>query len=375
MLSIEKITNREGFAQLASEWDILLQKSAANTVALTHDWLLTWWDIFGEGRELCVLTVRDGAQLVGAAPLLKRRALRFGIPCWRLEFLGSGEDEADEICSDYLDFIAERDREGEVFSALFGFLRDDDWDEIVLKEVRADSPSLAWLQEKLPGDLASEWKSEFTPNGEAVFLPLPATWAQFMEGLSRKLRMRVRQERRMAEQQSCEFVVVSDVAHFEEAFASLVELHQKVWTARGEPGVFASDKFTRFHRALAAKVLPKGVLRLFLIKIEGRAIAALHTFVYDEKVFFYQSGYDADAVIRSPGTVVRNYAIEHCIAEGLREWDFLKAEPGSYKYQWSREVRPLVTVRLAKNHTKEAVLTGAARVVDSLRQAKRALKR
>ena len=70
-------------------------------------WLLTWWGVFGDGRRLRVWTFWRGDELVGVAPLcLRRHWYPPGIPYRRLELLGSGEDEADEICSDYLGVVA-----------------------------------------------------------------------------------------------------------------------------------------------------------------------------------------------------------------------------------------------------------------------------
>jgi CelD/BcsL family acetyltransferase involved in cellulose biosynthesis len=373
MLSVEKITTLEGFTVLGAEWNELLARSVANTITLRHEWLTTWWDIFGEGRELCIILVRDNGTLIGIAPLLKRRIMQFGLPLHRLEFLASGEDQADEICSDYLDFILKKGREDEAFAAIFSFLNEDhSWDEISLKEIPASSPTFAALSKECE---TGSIKCEIENDGESVFLPLNQTWESLVESRSRKLRSQIRYEERKAQAIENTFHVVQDESSWDEAFAIFMKLHQSVWTARGEPGVFASEKFTRFHQQLAAKLLPLGFMRLFQLRCQDQTVASLYVFIYDNKALFYQSGFAADSPVHSPGNVVRHKAIQHSMNEGLSEWDFLKAEPDSYKYRWSQHTRPLKKVRIAKPQAKEAMRATAHNVVDGLRRIKRALKK
>ncbi len=373
MLSVEKVDCREGFVNLESEWNSLLQRSESDTIALTHQWLLTWWDIFGEGRELHILIVRDAAEIIGIAPLLKRRVLNLGLPFQRLEFLASGENEADEICSDYLDFILLRGRENEVLQAIFDFLQDENgWDEMLLRELSSSSPSALWL-EKL--DAKTGLKCEFTPDGEAVYLPLPDKWDTLLASFDRRVRSKLRQDCERLNQLDSDLQIFDAPLGFATGFDFFVQLHQQLWISRGESGVFASEKFTRFHRELTRKLLPLKQVRLFVLSFEGKPLTALYAFFYNQKAFFYQSGQAPGGPFQSPGTLLQNLAIQHAISEGLREWDFLKAEPGSYKYRWSKQTRAIVQARVAKTQLKEAVLTSTNRVVNRLRQVKRSLKR
>src|SRR5262245_56250139 len=137
MLKVEKVTTIEGFRELEAVWDRLLQQSASNSITLTFDWLSTWWEIFGEGRELYILVVRDGEMVIGIAPMGKRLVQHYGLlPFRRLEFLASGEEEADEICSDYLDFILQAGRESEALKAILESIYEaQDWDEILLTDM------------------------------------------------------------------------------------------------------------------------------------------------------------------------------------------------------------------------------------------------
>src|SRR6476661_8356344 len=105
------LSDRVAVEAAVPAWRELLADSTSNQPTLSPEWLLTWWDVYGpsDGRRLRLLRFDDGGRLVGLAPLLLRRHWhRPGLPFRRLEPLGSGERDADAVCSDYLDVIARR---------------------------------------------------------------------------------------------------------------------------------------------------------------------------------------------------------------------------------------------------------------------------
>lgn len=375
MLTLERILTREAFARLEPEWDALLVQSAADTITLTFDWLSTWWDVFGEDRELMILIARDsGGELIGIAPLLKRTVQHFGVlPFKRLEFIASGEDEADEICSEYLDFIIKQGREAEVLGAMLEHLisQDSEWDEMVLTDILEESPSISILRNACE-DAAMSWRILKTQH--CIFLPLPRTWDEFLKGLSRGYRHKITRDWRAASSLDTELVVVDKPDDFADGFDTLVRLHQSRWIEKGRPGVFSSEKFTRFHTRLAAKLLPKGRLRIFILNLNGEPLAALYDFIYGRKVFYYQSGLKiADTPIHSPGILIRSYAMEVAIEEKLTECDFMKGDPAGYKSGWQGKLRGILQVRLARAQSKEAIYNTTSKVIAGLRSIKRAV--
>src|SRR5262245_12078845 len=104
-LAFTLVTNPADPETLRSEWLRLLEQSDFGEVTQTPDWQLLWWRVYGEldGRELRLGVFRAGEQLVGLAPLLRRRHWYRGcLPFGRLEFLASGEATNDGIYSNHL---------------------------------------------------------------------------------------------------------------------------------------------------------------------------------------------------------------------------------------------------------------------------------
>ena len=152
-------------------------------------WLLNWWRHYGQGRQLAVGQFLEDGRMVGLAPMLRRRVwYRPGIPFRRLEFLGADVDEGDGVGSDYLNVIAQRGQETKVAKAFVAAVTGGafgPWDEVHLPAMAGDSPMTDLLAEAFcrAGYPASRKQTTAAP-----YIPLPATWDQYLQRLPKKCR-------------------------------------------------------------------------------------------------------------------------------------------------------------------------------------------
>ncbi|WP_394821760.1 GNAT family N-acetyltransferase [Pendulispora albinea] len=373
------VTSLAELDAMREDWEALLARSDSNEPTLSPLWLLAWWRIYGgEGnRALRVFAFYEGKRLVGLVPLLQRDTLyRRVLPFRRLEPLASGEDEADETCSDYLGPIAERGREEAVAQEFVVALAKGaagPWDEILLPSMSADSPFTPLLARKLNAIGA---KVYVQTSASCPFVPLPPTWDEYLLALSSKHRYTVRRALRDFEKEMGAppvLDVVSRREDLEPTFDTLVELHAERWK-EGHGGVFASARFSAFHRTIAPALFERGALDLGLLRADGRPIGAFYNFVWNGKSYFYQSGRALD-VPRGVaiGIVMHALLIRRAIERGLREYDFL-AGASRYKLDLSPAVRHLVTIRAAQPRLVEharRTTESAIRHVRTLRHALR----
>ncbi len=374
MIRVDKITHPAAFAALEPIWNSVLEASASNTLTLTYEWLSTWWHVFNDHRELYILLVRDDEAVIGLAPMLKRRVQQYGLlSLRRLEFLATGEDEADELCSDYLDFICVRGREEEALGAILQTLHADaDWDEMWLPEMSAQSVNLPLLK-----TFCARQETHTEARGEALtlYLPLNQSWENLLQNTGSDFRRRIRQDRKRFAEYGGEIRRIDTEDGFAAAFEQLITLHQARWTGRQRPGVFASQRFTTFHRQFAKLAMRRGWLKVYLALKDGQAFAAIYNFIYNNKMHYYQSGVRIEASgLRSPGVLLQSFAIEDAIHLGCSEYDFLKSAAGSYKFKWHPQTRALVNLRVSRTHAKAALYNTTAKVIGGLRGFKRSLK-
>jgi len=377
MITVQEVTTRTGFDQLEPEWNALLMRSASDNIVLTFEWLSTWWQVFGDsGRRLYILVARERDNIVGIAPLLRRTIRHYNLlPYERLEFLGSGEDEADEICSDYLDFIVQRGCEAPVVDALLRHIRQQDPGyELILTDVSGDSPCFPPLCRACS---SHELNLCIMRDQFCLYLPLRDGWDKLISSVEGRFRRYIRNDCKIFADAGGELRIIDSPEHFEENFSILIDLHQARWNSRGEPGVFASENFLRFHRTLIAKLLPKRRLRLIIVFMAGNPISAIYTFVYNNKMYEYQTGLRPPenrsfcSTVHSPGALARTFAIRNAIESGLDEYDFLKTTEGSSKLKWRGQRRRIVQLRISQPGAKELAYANVTKAVDGLRRFKR----
>ena len=118
------------------------------------------------------------------------------------------------------------------------------------------------------------------------------------------------------------------LAQAHEFLDGLAALHQASWTARGQPGAFASPYFSRFHRTLIGRGLGRGEIDLLRIAAGTQIIGFLYNFRYRGHSLAYQSGFDhANAGRhRKPGMTSHHQAIRYAARWGAARYEFLAGD-------------------------------------------------
>lgn len=373
-MAAEVIRDPQALEALSGEWSDLLAVSDQSSPSLSPTWIAAWWRVFGnqDGRELRTVAFRDGRRLVGLAPLCARRMWsRPGVPTWRLDIVPSGEREADEILSDYLSVIAERGYEQRVADSLGELLRSGGlgrWDELVMPRMSTDSVMVSLLG----AALERAGKVYFEVTGGSPYIPLPATWDQYLARLSGSRRRLVKTSLRDFEKWSGGRSVL-DVARTAEELETglrvLRELHEQRWHEAGKSGAFASPWFNAFHADVMPRLLERGELELMWLSANDQPIAATYNVIWNGAVQFYQSGrrMDLPRELR-PGVVLHALAIRRAIELKRREYDFL-AGGARYKIDLALAVRPLCSLQVVRRRRAELARRAYARASSMVRAA------
>jgi CelD/BcsL family acetyltransferase involved in cellulose biosynthesis len=124
-----------------------------------------------------------------------------------------------------------------------------------------------------------------------------------------------------------------------------------------------------FHRELAREALARGWLRLWLLELHGRPIAAWHGFRVGSITSYYQAGRDPSYERLSVGFVLLAQSIRSAIAEGASEYRFGRGDE-AFKSRFTSDDPGLETVAL----TRGSVGTSAYAAARLARFARRAAR-
>lgn len=312
---------------MSADWNRLLAESCSDTIFLTWEWCEAWWHAYGSGRSLFVLSAWEGSELLGIAPLYADRGSRWFKVWTTLRVIGDGSGD-----SDYLDCFIKRGRESQVFVAFLDFLESmpNRWDWIQIEGVPQNSPSLAALSESAT-HRGWQLSSEEIP---CAALKLPNNWDDYLEGLSPRVRTKVRSALTYFERQlkvmptECE-----GNGDLDTWLAQLFDLHTRRWETKHRPGVFRDGSRRSFYRELSNSTLRKGWLAFYRLSWGDRPLALQFGFRYHNRFYGLQEGYDPSFKVLRPGVALRAWILREEIGRGLDEYDFLAGTAG-HKLDW-----------------------------------------
>ncbi|HET7482033.1 MAG TPA: GNAT family N-acetyltransferase [Actinomycetota bacterium] len=315
------------------QWKDVLARDPDRHIFATPEWNRVWWEEFGAGKDLFLLTMRRDGDLVAVVPLYRKTEEGRKL----LRFLG-GVD-----LTDYLGPICSIDDRFEVADALVKWLADDvvEWDVFDAHNMPVPFGFGETLVER--ADHAGFDVSVDQEDTSAVLL-LPGDWETYLEGLDAKERRELRRKRRRlvreapdaVQRRATEETLAQDLKVF-------VEMHRG---AEGHKGHFMKPEIATFFERVAYALLPLGWLRLDILEIGGRPVASTFGFQLKNTFYLYNSAYEPDASRLSPGVVLVSNLVKESIESGLKTFDFLRGDE-RYKYQLGAGTVPLNNVRVA----------------------------
>ena len=314
MIRIEQVTSEAALGQLVREWRVLWQRVPHATPFQSPEWLLSWWDYFGDGAPF-VLTARAHGQLIAVLPLYQLD----DAACHKLLPIGIS-------LSDYLDALVAQDHPEAAGALLASLVNLPSWEECHIP----DLPPRAAL-------LAARCSARLIENRSAAetcpVLVLPGAVAELCKVVPRKTLRDLRQARRRAAAAGAVKTIRADASTVSAFMQDFFRLHESRWRLVAGHGVCADPVVREFHLTAAQRMLNAGMLRLYVLRAGNATAAAYYGFTAKRTAYAYLSGFDPEFAELSPGTQIVAHAIEEAIGEGAREFHFLRGAE-AYKYAW-----------------------------------------
>ncbi len=334
---------------LYHSWSALLSQATDANAQLTHEWLSTYWEVFGDSQRLSLLTLRDGGMIVGIAPLAVATVIgKAGIKLRKLTFVGDG-------LTDYHDLLIATGKREEALRALFEFIvnHTNEWDAIHFRNVRGDSLNLPVLR-RLFEHTSSTVVARI--NIRSPYISIDRTWADYCGTLGKNLksdvRRRLNQLHRMGR---AEFVRLHEVDDVAATLDIIKSIHVKCRQARGDVSSYTDERRFRFASLILQRFSERQWLDLVFLKLDGRVIAYYLGFAYDNVVYFWNTGFDPEFSVVSPGKLLLHHWIQDSFAQGYRAFDFMVGEE-PYKLQWTSSTRPNYELFVFKHTARSHLL-------------------
>lgn len=324
--SCEIASSQAALDAVAPEWDPLCKESDEPNVFMTHGWYRAWTKRHasenGARYAPHVVVLREGARVVGIAPLVKRIASRW-LRVRKLEFATAH--------SDYNDLLVAKDPANQ-FRAFAEFLcrTADEWDLMDLHGLRNSKESLAQIE----GALASVGLSYLrtTEMEGCPFLPIEGDATQAMKRLSGHERRVLRKRLERAAAEGLKVRIVERPDQDQDLVAKLVgiELHKSL---RCEYPPFI-EVYPEVFQTLFQSLGSTGWMYVALMEHLDRVVAYQVGFLCGRKLWDYSKAYDRNYTRYAPGTSLLPALLDFGHQRGFCEYDFLRGEE-PHKLVWS----------------------------------------
>ncbi len=370
MLRTEIITDAEAFAALKGEWGALHERDGG-AFFLGHDWLHSWWETFGAGRDLFSVVCRaaNDGRIVAALPAFCERGGEGRASRRTLRLLGS-----ESVSSDFLDLLADPASHTEVMESLGAALADPNapWDVLDFDALDANGKLPALLRAVAGDGAALGLIAEEVE--EAPAIDLPPSWDDYLRTLSAKMRSNIRYSRKaLGRSGRVELEKIDAPEQIEEALGDAIRLRSGWSAARGYAPPCPPTLYADFHRRLWRRLLPRGEVRLRFLRLDGRRVAFAYLLRRGESLYYYQTAFDQELLRQSVGTVLLGYVLEEAIGEGFTRFEFLRGRE-AYKYKWGEVIeRPQTRMRLygaasRRRYRVDAALNTAKRIARGVKK-------
>jgi len=314
-----------------AEWETL---AAANgNIFTTVEWASAWLEHFrGDASPLLAACRRRDGSIAGILPLVVRREGRLRV----IRLLGHGPaDRLAPVC-------APADRRI-VARALRGFLADSGCDLFIGEQMPANE---GWSESLGATVLERESSPALGIDG--------LEWEQFLAGRSSNFRGQVRRrEKRLAERGELRFRLTDDPGELSADLETLFRLHDARWQSGGASAFVGRAR--DLHRDFASDALERGWLRLWLLELDDRPLAAWYGFRYGGAEWYYQSGRDPAADADGVGFVLFCHTIREAMNDGMREYRLLRGDE-AYKARFADRDPGLASVALGLTPLGRAAL-------------------
>jgi CelD/BcsL family acetyltransferase involved in cellulose biosynthesis len=332
------------FEHLRDEWNSLLAQNRLRSAVLTWEWAFAWWSVYRAQKELWLVTIRKGENLVGVAPFMLEKRRRAGVSLRVLTTLGTPMNDVGG-------FILRGEEEAvvEEIAALL-LQKRSKWDVLEMSEFLAEG-----VEVRLFGRFFSAGEFyRLEKQNEHYYLPIQKTWDEFYKTLSRKFRENLRRAERNAKKRGQVTLQKYTGANLRWAnFEEVITINRHAYY----PSLCHSESEQAFLRALYS--LAKQWLAVYVLYIEREPVGYRYGFLYDNKFEDWRTGFDTRYPSSlSIGKLAASKVIFDAFESQLAEVDFMRGAH-AYKQKWQPKSRFFTQIRFFRKRSLRAYLAYA----------------
>lgn len=333
---VRTVRTTADFDALAEGWNRLYESCPTSTTPFqSYAWLRSWWRQVGQSDpelRLTILVVEDRGEITAIAPLAVRTTRLAGVRTRRVIPLGVPYTDylpplisADPQCGRAaVGALARSIAQWAAETGAGGF------DELVLSDLPEHWP---WLEAWQAALREAGLRCRREPGDICPRVVLADTWEETWQLLPPVTRGKIgRRLRQLRARHDAHLELAGGPDTIERDLDDVIRLHQRRWSAAGQPGMFANPQLLGLVRDAAPVLAAQHRLVVAFLVVDGVRRVALLGLRHAQEFHFYTGGLDdaGEAMRYSPGIVAHLELMRVLHEQGVRVYDLLRGSE-SYK--------------------------------------------
>jgi CelD/BcsL family acetyltransferase involved in cellulose biosynthesis len=306
-VKLRTVTALRDFDALAPVWEELTRASGQTSPFLSHDWFACCWRSAGPNRRREIWILEDSCGPVAFVPLLRERSRARGLPVRHLHLLGTPD-------TPFADLPLVGPPDAAIAAILDALHAASDWDVLSFGRLPAGSATMAALETAMAGRFP--WRvagDRLSPSlsvsgsGTDFALGQDPPFAQILLELGLRL-----------EGQGP--ITVEEHTAVDAAgpiFGDLIDVSLRSSSARQGTAIASLQDTSRFYAELTGRASARGWLHLWLLRLDGRAVASEYQIGNDGSRYALRSEADSDHAESQPAAYL-NLEVLRALSEARR---------------------------------------------------------
>lgn len=332
------LLGKEDISIIASLWQSLESQIVEPGLTSTWDWVKTWIDHYGDVVEYWFVIGMQDNKPYGVTIITKETHRKLPLPVSAYHIGTAGEPYKERVQMLNNRLLVKAEMKQEFIAAIIETIQSLKWEEIMFDEYNAaDAVDILPFFEKqniqtfVERQLCRQF--DFTSIDKN---------ADIVESLGCDTKYSLRRSLKVFNNE----VVLETAETAEQALDILDELiilYQKTWQKRGRAGMFASQRFSNFHKTIIRKLFQQKKVLLFRVKNKTYGtLGCVYMLVDNGIAYGCQLGLNdfADITFETinkkrlrTGFIVHTTCMQECMRRGLHAYNF-----GLGDYPYKREL-------------------------------------
>lgn len=301
MLTAHWISDKQQFATLAAEWDVLLPEDARPFDL--HCWYSNWWEAFGDPYELAVCTLRSGNELVAVAPLARDGA------------------ELRALANAHSSVFRPLARDSEALQSLMEEVMSQDASRLEMTALPTDDPCASLLESGLDD---APMRFVLEPGAVSPIVDTNGDFDEWRKGSKPRWGAPLeRFRRKMGRDHEAELSIVEPPDDLEAELEDGFRVEASGWKGEAGTAIISDPSTLAFYSGLARAFNERGELRLSRIALDGETAAVDLCLLHRSRLYLLKTGFDERFRRLAPGLVMRLSIIERCFELDLDAHELL----------------------------------------------------